>query len=162
MKLSLGIFMAVGLVVVAWADDEADSKGLRQKEAARYLKALPPEEFVGDMIFTMAQNFPAGQRKEFIDNMTRHLDFKAVEEATLDSLVRHLTAKELSALADFYSTPVGKSAMKKIGVCMKEMGPHIQLELQKAFLKTSQSIGTKPGLNLPLPRPAPEKGSPKK
>ena len=134
-------------------DDLTDTKANRFREAARYLKALPPAEFVGDMIFNMAQNLPASQRKEFIDKMTQNFDFDAVGKVTMGSLVRHLTAVELSALADLYSSPVGKSAMKKITVCMGEMSPHVELELQKAFLKTSQAIGAKPGINLPLPPP---------
>jgi len=131
----------------------ADTKANRFKEAVRYLKALPPTEFVGDMIFNMAQNLPLSQRKEFIDKMTQNFDFDAVGKVTMESLVRHLTAEELAALADLYSSPVGKSAMKKITVCMGEMSPHVELELQKAFLKTSQAIGVKPGINLPLPSP---------
>ena len=134
-------------------DKTTDTKENRAKEAARYLKALPPAEFVGDMIFNMAQGLPASQRKEFIDNMTQNFDFDAVGKVTMDSLVRHLTAAELAAMADFYSSPVGKSAMKKINVCMAEMSPHVELELQKAFLKTSQAIGAKPGIDLPLPPP---------
>jgi hypothetical protein len=134
-----------------------DSKANRFREAARYLKALPPAEFVGDMIFNMAQNLPLSQRKEFIDKMTQNFDFDAVGKVTMESLVRHLTAEELAALADFYGSPVGKSAMKKITVCMGEMSPHVELELQKAFLKTSQAIGAKPGLNLPLPALGSEK-----
>jgi hypothetical protein len=131
----------------------ADTKANRSKEATRYLKALPPAEFVGDMIFNMAQSLPSSQRKEFIDKMTQNFDFEAVGKVTIESLVRHLTAEELAALADLYSSPIGKSAMKKITVCMGEMSPHVELELQKAFLKTSQAIGAKPGINLPLPPP---------
>jgi len=33
------------------------------------------------------------------------------------------------------------------------MSPHVELELQKAFLKTSQTIGAKLGINLSLPPP---------
>ena len=60
-----------------------DTKENRAKEAARYLKALPPAEFVGDMIFNMAQGLPASQRKEFIDNMTQNFDFDAVGKVTM-------------------------------------------------------------------------------
>jgi len=134
-------------------DNLTDTKANRTREAARYLKALPPAEFVGDMIFNMAQSLPSSQRKEFIDKMTQNFDFDAVGKVTMESLVRHLTAEELAALADLYSSPVGKSAMKKITVCMGEMSPHVELELQKAFLKTSQAIGAKLGINLSLPPP---------
>jgi len=94
-------------------DKLTDSKANRAREASRYLKALPPAEFVGDMIFNMAQNLPSSQRKEFIDKMTQNFDFDAVGKVTMESLVRHLTAEVPAALADLYSSPVGKSAMKK-------------------------------------------------
>ena len=42
---------------------------------------------------------------------------------------------------------------------MGEVSPHVELELQKAFLKTSQVIGVKPGINLPLPLPEKPKES---
>jgi hypothetical protein len=164
MKLICITMLALLLPLCGLGDEQPklkDTKENRAKEAARYLKALPPTEFVGDMILDMAQNLPVGQRKEFIDNMTRNLDFEAVEKVTLAALKRHLTAEELSALADFYSSPAGKSAMRKIGLCMAEMSPHVQLEMQKAFLKTSQAIGAKPGIDLPLP-PQDKPKSPKK
>jgi len=77
-------------------DNLTDTKANRTREAARYLKALPPAEFVGDMIFNMAQSLPSSQRKEFIDKMTQNFDFDAVGKVTMESLVRHLTAKELA------------------------------------------------------------------
>jgi len=58
----------------------------------------------------MAQSLPSRQRKEFVDKMTQNFDFETAGKVTMESLVRHLRAEEL---ADLYSSPVGKSAMKR-------------------------------------------------
>jgi hypothetical protein len=49
-----------------------------------------------------------------------------------EAMVKHFTADELKALADFYGSPVGKSAMNKIGVYTADIMPAIQAEILKA------------------------------
>jgi hypothetical protein len=50
-----------------------------------------------------------------------------------DSMIKHFTANELKALADFYGSPVGKSAMLKFGAYMADAMPAIQAEVFKAY-----------------------------
>ena len=45
------------------------------------------------------------------------------------------TTDELKALADFYGSPVGKSAMKKFGAYMADIMPVVQAEIMKAAAK---------------------------
>ena len=71
----------------------------------------------------------------------------AVEKAMKKSLIKHFTADELKALADFYGSPVGKSAMKKFGAYMADVMPAIQTEMMKAQAKAS-----------PAPEGSPEAG----
>jgi hypothetical protein len=54
-------------------------------------------------------------------------------------MVKHFSAEELKALADFYGSPVGKSAMSKFGAYMADVMPAIQAEMIKAQAKTNQS-----------------------
>ena len=56
-----------------------------------------------------------------------------------DAMVKHFTTEELKALADFYGSPVGKSAMQKFGAYMADVMPAIQAEMQKAQAKLNQS-----------------------
>ena len=56
-----------------------------------------------------------------------------------DAMVKHFTTDELKALADFYGSPVGKSAMQKFGAYMADVMPAIQAEMQKAQAKLNQS-----------------------
>ena len=108
------------MVTSAFAESLVDTKDNRLREAKRYLKATQPEEMMEDMAKNMAQNIPESERQEFIDLMTKHLDMKSFEKLMTDSMIKHFTAEELKALADFYSSPVGKSAMKKFGLFLQD------------------------------------------
>lgn len=116
-----------------------DTPENRNAEAQRYLKATPPQEMMNDMTVNMAKNLPEAQRDGFIKLMTKNLDLAAVEKATKDAMVKHFTANELKGLADFYSSPEGKSAMKKMGVYMADVMPVIQAEVQKAMAKSDDA-----------------------
>ena len=70
--------------------------------------------------------------------MTKDLDIPALTKAMTDAMVKHFTAEELKALADFYGSPVGKSAMQKFGAYMADLTPIIQAEMMKAQAKLNQ------------------------
>jgi hypothetical protein len=93
----------------------------------------------------MSQNLEPAQRQAFKDLMTKHLDVTALTKTMRDALVKHFSADELKALADFYGSEVGKSAMKKFSVYMADVMPSIQAEMMKAQSKASQEMsgGTK-------------------
>jgi hypothetical protein len=71
--------------------------------------------------------------------MTKDLDIVALSKAMTDAMVKHFTTEELKALADFYGSPVGKSAMQKFGAYMADLMPIIQAEMMKAQAKLNQS-----------------------
>ena len=49
-------------------------------------------------------------------------------------------SEELSALADFYGSEVGKSAMKKFGTYMADVMPSIDAEMTKAYTEVSREL----------------------
>ena len=137
MKKSMTVLAVVVLVCAsAWALE--DNKANRKKEADRYLVAMPVREMFADMAEQMGKNMPAAQRKAFKDLMTKHIDIPAMEKAIKTAMVKHFTTDELKALADFYSSPVGKSAMKKMGSYMADLMPVIQAEVLKAQAKANK------------------------
>jgi hypothetical protein len=87
----------------------------------------------------MATNLPADQRQQFKQMMTKELDIAALSTAMTDAMVKHFTTEELKALADFYGSPVGKSALQKFGAYMADLMPVIQAEMIKAQAKLNQS-----------------------
>jgi hypothetical protein len=88
----------------------------------------------------MAANLPPDQREQFKKLMTSQLDIAALTKAMIDSMVKHFTTDELKALADFYGSPVGKSAMQKFGAYMADIMPTIETEIMKAQAKANQSL----------------------
>ncbi|MGE4488120.1 MAG: DUF2059 domain-containing protein [Kiritimatiellales bacterium] len=109
-----------------------DTPSNREKEAERYLKTTPPAEMMKDMAEKMAVNLPPKQRSDFKEMMTTYFDVVAMEKAMLDAMTKYFTADELKALADFYGSPVGKSAMSKMGAYMADVMPAVQAEVMKA------------------------------
>jgi hypothetical protein len=137
----LNMVAAAVLVMLAgpaWALDDTPEN--RSKEANRYMAATPPKEMFQDAAEQMAKNLPAEQQSEFKNLMTKHLDIPALEKAMKEGMIKHFTADELKALADFYGSPVGKSAMKKFGVYMAEVMPSIQAEIMKAQAKANREL----------------------
>src|SRR5947208_11401964 len=95
-----------------------DTPETRRHEAERYLQATPAKALFEDMADKMAANLPPEQRDQFKKLMTSQLDIAALTKAMIDAMVKDFTTEELKALADFYGSPVGKSAMQKFGAYM--------------------------------------------
>ena len=112
----------------------ADTPKNRHHEAERYVRAIPLKALFKDMVDKEAVNLPPNERDQF-KKITSQLDIGAFTNAWIDAMVKHFTTEELKALADFYGSPVGKSAMKKIGALTADMMPMIEAEMMKAEAK---------------------------
>src|SRR5581483_7532198 len=118
-----------------WVSAASDTPETRRQEAERYLKAMPPKAVFDDLADKMAANLPPDQRHQFKLMMTADLDIAALTKAMTDAMVKHFTTEEIKALADFYGSPVGKSAMQKFGAYMADLMPVIEAEVLKAQAK---------------------------
>ena len=134
------IMMATALIVMVSALSCAidDTPENRAKEADRYMAVAHVEQMFQDIADQMAMNLPMEQREELKDLLTKHLDIAALEKAMKEAMVKHFTAGELKALADFYGSPDGKSATKKFPMYMAEVMPAVQAERIKAQAKASR------------------------
>lgn len=114
-----------------------DTPAQREREAERYLLATPPQELMANITNQMAKTMPPEQRKSF-QSLLALVDIQAVTKLMKQAMVKNFSADELKALADFYGSPVGKSAMKNYGTYMVDVMPGLQEELVKAFAKAQQ------------------------
>jgi len=130
------------LTFFAWSPvfSAPDTPETRRREAERYLQVSPPKALFEDMADKIAANLPPDQREQFKRMMTADLDIAALSKAMTDAMVKHFTTDELKALADFYGSPVGKSAMQKFGAYMADLMPVLQAEIIKASAKLNQSM----------------------
>ena len=130
------------MAVSAWAlEDTPENRG---KEADRYLQAAPLQETMADMAEKLALQIPEKQRPVFMEAMQKHVDYAKLKEASRQAMVKHFTADELKALADFYNSETGKSALKKMGNYTAEVMPVIQAEMFKAIGAAEKAISKKP------------------
>jgi hypothetical protein len=134
-KFVIAFGLVAAVAASAWALE--DTKATREKEADRYLAVMTVKEMFADMAEQVSKNMPADKRQEFKDLFTKHIDVPAMEKAMKTALTKHFTADELKALADFYGSPVGKSAMKKMPKYMADLMPAITSEVMKAQAKAS-------------------------
>jgi hypothetical protein len=133
----IALTLTISSTLVLSATDTPES---RRHEAERYLQATPPKALFEDMADKMTANLPAAQRDQFKRMLTADLDIPALTKAMTDSMVKNFTTEELKALADFYGSSVGKSAMQKFGAYMADVMPTLQAEVMKAQAKMNQSV----------------------
>ena len=137
MKQKLVVLLV--LTLFAWSPVfSADTAETRRKEAERYLQVSPPKALFEDMADKMAATLPADQREQFKKVMTTQVDIAALSKAMTDAMVKNFTTEELKALADFYGSPIGKSAMQKFGAYMADIMPVVQAEIMKAAAKMNK------------------------
>ena len=137
MKKFLSIITTIFCVITfcdLFAGPIADTPKNRHHEAERYLRAIPLKALFKDMVDKAAVNLPPDQRDQFKKSFSQ-LDTEALTKAWIDAMEKHFTTEELKALADFYGSPVGKSAMKKIGALTADMIPAMEAETMKAEAK---------------------------
>jgi hypothetical protein len=117
----------------AWIPASAqDTSETRQAAVQRYLQAMPMAKMMEDMYSEMAKQMPPDRRDEFVSSMRRIVRVERVEEISRQSMLKTFTTGELNALADFYSSKEGASAMSKFGAYMGEVMPSLIQEIRNA------------------------------
>ena len=135
MKQKILVILLLAVCACPSVFSAADTPETRRKEAERYLEVSPPKALFEDMADKMSATLPAAQREQFKKLMTTQVDITALSKAMIDAMVKNFTTDELKALADFYGSPVGKSAMQKFGAYMADIMPVVQAEIMKAASK---------------------------
>jgi hypothetical protein len=115
-----------------FAADTPDTHGNRLAAAQSYLEVVSMKDMMRDMVAESAKNLPENVRPSYVQYMTKTVRVEVLESAALASMAQHFTVKELKALATFYGSPEGRSAMKKFGAYMADVMPVIQQEMLRA------------------------------
>lgn len=137
----LGVLLIVSAGVALGVEDTPEN---RAAEAERYMEVSAPQQMLDEVVTQMSAMMPEESRAEFVDVMTRKLDFEAIEKAMVDAMTRIFTADELRALADFHSSPVGQSAQRKMGRYMAAVMPVMRDEVFRAFEETDLNKAAQP------------------
>ncbi len=132
-----GLLLTAALPALAMEDTPQN----RAQEASRYLLSVPPGMVVAGMAQRMASSMPPQQQQAFMAAMQRNVNMAGINATAQAGLVKVFTAGELRALADFYGSPLGKSATGKMSSYMSEVMPTIMKEVQAAAAKSQQETG---------------------
>jgi hypothetical protein len=138
MKRLSAVVLALVIASSSFGDTIPDTPENRQKQAERYLVAMPSKALIEEITLKMAApSAGSAEREKLIHALVSEVDFEAVNRAITNSLVKVFTAEEIKAMADYYGSPAGKSAMNKSGVYMTDLRPALQTELTKAQAKAN-------------------------
>lgn len=140
MKPTLLIRIMPLLFLAGTAYGLEDTVENRRREAERYLQATPPREMLAGMAEQVSKSVASETPAVFQELLLKHIDVEAFTNAIRHALVRNFTAAELGALADFYGSSLGKSAMKKFGAYMADITPLLQSEIAKAMEKVNRDL----------------------
>jgi hypothetical protein len=110
----------------------------REKQTSRYLATQPIEDLMQEMTKRMAKNIPVDQRQKFKDFMINNVDIVLLKDRMKILMQKRFTDDELNALADFYGSSAGKSAVKKLNVFRIELIPALQAEFTKSYAKANR------------------------
>jgi len=100
---------------VAIAPETAD-EAARRAAAERYLATAPPVEYVRLSLISSAANAAGGtpaQRETIARKIAALLEAEDVRRIVIAALIRHYTAAELGALAQFYDSVEGRAIAAK-------------------------------------------------
>jgi len=134
------LVLAVAMLMFS-ACSLSDNPANREKEADRFMQAFPPSELIDDMVKGLAENVPPEQRDSFAAMFATSLDMKVIGKSMREAMVKDFTAPELKSLADFYTSPISRSAMKKYGTYMSDIMPVIQQEMVSGMQKLMPKEG---------------------
>ncbi len=129
----LRLLILLLLLLPAAHASASDSEAERVAAAKRYLNVAQMTKMADDTMAELAKALPDEQRTHFLKFMHDAVRPEVLEKAAMASMVKVFTAEELNALADFFGSPVGVSAMGKFGAYIADVMPVIQQEMFRAL-----------------------------
>ncbi len=108
-----------------------DNPDTRRLAALRYQQAFPMEQMMDELTTQISMQAPPEAREDVKKMMSEGIDFKRVRDVSMEIMIKHFSAAEITALTDFYSSPEGQAVMKKMPTYTAELMPIIQQEVMR-------------------------------
>ena len=134
-RLAMALCLLVPTAVAA--DDPAELRAA----AERYEAVAGIGRMLEDTNTSLASRLPEDKRAPFIARMEELVDKEGLRELALDAMVKHFSAEELNALADFYGTDVGQSILSKFGSYNAEVTPKVMQDVLQAAEEARVELG---------------------
>ena len=126
--------LLVALLIPTFALATPDTPEARRVAVGQYFKVQPMSDMMNDMQERMMQGVPPQMRASMQQSRLSASDIQMIESAATDSMVRHFTIGEIEALTAFYSSPEGRSVMKKMPDYMADLMPTIQTKMMAKMM----------------------------
>jgi hypothetical protein len=126
--LAFALLLPFSLPALALDDTPQD----RERQADRWLAAVPADGMIDGFLTQTAETLPPADQNQFKTLVSKRLDRARITAAIRSAMTKVFTAEELQALADFYGSPLGKSAMSKMSAYQAEFAPTLMSEFQTA------------------------------
>jgi hypothetical protein len=110
-----------------------DTLGARLAAAERYASSIDFDHWYEEFLGFELRKLDDRQRIGALKLIKEELRPQTVRNIIVNAMVQVYTAEELNALADFYATPLGRSALQKMPQAYKVMAPAIEQEVSRAF-----------------------------
>jgi hypothetical protein len=140
MRYLPSLLILFSAMTFASGDTSGDTAETRQLAAERYMQVADLAKLMGDITDQMARTLPEDKRDQFKLLMKKHVRIDVLRDVMMASMVKNFTTRELNALANFYGSPEGRSAMAKTGSYMADMVPPMQAEMRRA-VEESRAAG---------------------
>src|SRR5688572_25094792 len=115
MRPIIAAILSACLLQPTLAAEVSDSLDARRAAATRYADTADLKTMLTDTVTELAKSLPAEQRDDFRQLMLEEVNVGYVRELMIAAMSKHFTLDELNALADFFGSDVGRSAMSKYG-----------------------------------------------
>ena len=130
------IILTVATLILGGCDQPSggtDTPDARRSAAVRYHKVLPMESMMDELVSQLVLQAPPEARADAKKMMLDGIDFDVLRNLSIELMVTHFSADEITSLTDFYTSATGRSVMKKMPTYTAELMPLIQKEIMKAM-----------------------------
>jgi len=122
----LRILVASLFIVMVTPLQAEDATSLKIDAAERYMRVANLGAIWESMVSEHAATLPEPERTEYLQSPQSKINIEKFEAILLDGLIEVFTAEELNALADFYGSEAGQSALAKFGKFSAYINPRIE------------------------------------
>jgi hypothetical protein len=133
------------MATVAISGESPDTPETRKLAAEKYIQVTDFAALWDSGLRAGVQGLPEDRREEVIAMAKKHIRIDALQSYMLAAMVKTFTTQELEALAAFYGSSEGKSAMAKFGTYMSDLLPAVQAEMVRAVTEMqAEAAAAKP------------------
>lgn len=122
-------------------DDDAKPSGdaatfARRLELSKEMHKLrPAAEQIDTAIASVASQMPAAQAEAFKANIGNLLNYRAIEQISINAMAETFTLEELEAMVEYNSKPEAASIAQKYGAYQQIVSPEIVRMIDRAIMR---------------------------